>query len=267
MSPHSPPRVVAPPGAAGYIDCTMPEPRTRRLLALIGFPLLLAALFVPVVIFRREIWTFFSSPQHLREWVSARGALAPLVFMAIQVVQVVVFVIPGEVPQIAGGYLFGIWLGALYSITGILIGSAASFFLSRLLGVPFVHALFPKEQVERVERFLDSRRSKSVFFLLFLIPGIPKDVLCYVAGLSPMRFVFFIGASFAGRLPGILGSVIIGDAAAEKQWILAGIILGAAALLFGAGYLLRGRIEKWIEKISRRGKPAQSSPEDPPTST
>ncbi len=234
----------------------------RRLLALIGFPLLLLAIFVPVVIFRHEIWAFFTSAKNLREWISARGALAPLVFMAIQALQVVVFIIPGEVPQIAGGYLFGIWLGALYSITGILIGSAISFFLARLLGTPFVNALFKKDQVDRVMKVLDSRWSRLAFFLLFVIPGIPKDILCYVGGISRMGFPFFLGASFLGRLPGILGSVIIGNAAADKNWDVV-IVVGIAALtLFGLGVLFRGRITAWVEKISRKGRPAGADGED-----
>ncbi len=230
----------------------MAKPKTRRILALIAFPLLIAVLIVPTVIFRHEIWRLFTSADRLRDWISARGSVAPLVFMAVQAVQVIVFVIPGEVPQIAGGYLFGVWAGTLLSIAGIIAGSAIAFFLARMLGVPFVRALFPKEQVEKIGRLLDSPRSKAVFFLLFVIPGIPKDVLCYVAGLSPMRFPFFLLASLVGRLPGILGSSIIGNAAAGEKWLLAGIILGTAVALFAAGYLLRARIEKWLERFSQK---------------
>ena len=227
------------------------EQKKPAKLALIAFPLVLVAIAVPIIVFRHEIWHFFTSARNLREWIAAQGAVGPLVFVAIQALQVVVFVIPGEVPQVVGGYLFGVWLGALLSVAGILIGSVISFFLARFLGVPFVHALFPPKQVEKAERLLDSPRSKIVFFLLFVIPGIPKDILCYVAGLSPMPFVFFIGISFLGRIPGIFGSAIIGNAAAANRWILSGIILGIAAVLFGAGYLLRGRIENWIARIAR----------------
>jgi uncharacterized membrane protein YdjX (TVP38/TMEM64 family) len=232
----------------------------NRLLAIIGFPLLLVAIFVPVAVFWRDIWRLFTSGEELRAWVASRGAAAPLVFIIIQAVQVIVFVIPGEVPQIAGGWLFGTWLGTLFSVIGILLGSSASFFLARLLGVPFVHALFREEQVSKIEKLLVSPRSKIVFFMLFVIPGIPKDILCYVAGLSPMRFVFFAGTSFLGRLPGILGSAIIGNAAAGERWLLAGIVLGAAAILFGAGYLLRDRIVKLIARLS-----GAKTEEDPPS--
>jgi uncharacterized membrane protein YdjX (TVP38/TMEM64 family) len=215
------------------------------------------------VIWRRELWQLFSSTEGLRTWVATTGALAPLVFVAVQALQVVVFIIPGEVPQIAGGYLFGPWLGSLLSIVGILAGSAIDFYLARLAGTPFVRALFPGDQVDRLGRLLGSRGARVAFFLLFLIPGIPKDILCYVAGLSPMRFPFFVGASTIGRLPGIVGSAFIGDAAAARRWPLV-IGLGVASVvLFVAGWLLRESIQRWIEGVAarrRRGAGVNPSP-------
>jgi uncharacterized membrane protein YdjX (TVP38/TMEM64 family) len=233
-----------------------------RTLALIGFPLLLVALAVPVVIWRRELWELFSSARRLRQWVSGWGAVAPLVFVAVQALQVVVFVIPGEVPQIAAGYLFGAPLGAALSVAGILMGSAASFFLARLLGRPFVSALFPGPQAERIEKLLASRGARIVFFLLFLIPGIPKDVLCYVAGITPMGFPFFAAVSTLGRLPGIIGSAIIGSAAAAQRWVLMGIVALAAVALFGAGLLLRPRIQGWLEGIAEKRRTAKGDRSD-----
>jgi uncharacterized membrane protein YdjX (TVP38/TMEM64 family) len=230
----------------------MPRPDARRILALAGFPLLVAAIVAPVIVFRRELWELFSSTEGLREWVASTGVLAPLAFVGVQALQVVVFVIPGEIPQIAGGYLFGPWLGTLLSVCGILAGSAVAFFAARLAGTPFVRALFPGDQVDRLGRLLGSRGARVAFFLLFLIPGIPKDILCYVAGLSPMRFPFFVGASTLGRLPGIAGSALIGDAAAARRWPLV-IGLGVAAVaLFAAGWLLRQRIQRWIEGVAKR---------------
>jgi uncharacterized membrane protein YdjX (TVP38/TMEM64 family) len=238
----------------------MARPDARRILALAGFPLVAAAIAVPVVVWHRELWQLFSSTERLREWVAATGALAPLVFVAVQVLQVVVFVIPGEVPVFAGGYLFGPWLGSALSLTGILAGSAIDFYLARLAGVPFVKALFPGDRVDRIGRLLESRGARIGFFLLFLVPGIPKDILCYVAGLSPLAFPFFVGVSMLGRLPGIVGSAIIGDAAAARRWPLV-IGLGAAAVvLFIAGWLLRERIQRWIERVAARRRPRGGGP-------
>jgi uncharacterized membrane protein YdjX (TVP38/TMEM64 family) len=248
------PRPRRPP-----ILAAMARSGVRRILALAGFPLLLAAMATPVVIWRHELWQLFSSDTGLREWVAGFGGWkAKLVFIALQALQVVVFVIPGEIPQVAGGYLFGPWLGTVLSVCGILIGSTIVFFLARLLGTPFVRALFPPDQVDRIGKLLGTRGARISFFLLFLIPGIPKDILCYVAGVSPMGFPFFAGASMLGRLPGIVLSAIFGNAAAGRRWVLV-IGLGAAAVaLFVAGWLLREPLQRWIERVARRKRPRPS---------
>jgi uncharacterized membrane protein YdjX (TVP38/TMEM64 family) len=231
----------------------------KNILALAAFPLVIAVIAVPVIIWRDALWHLFTSPRELRDWVAAWGIWAPVVFIGLQALQVIVFMIPGEVPQIAGGYLFGAWQGTLLSVVGILIGSAASFFLARALGRPFVAALFPAPQVEKIEKLLVSRSARIVFFLLFLIPGIPKDVLCYVAGLTPMGFPFFIGASTLGRLPGIAGSAIIGNAAASSKWVLAAVVGAAATALFVAGFFLRPKIQEWLERVARKSDPPTGS--------
>jgi uncharacterized membrane protein YdjX (TVP38/TMEM64 family) len=231
----------------------MQQSKIRRVAAIVAFPLLIAALFVPVIVWHDAIWKLFTSNLGLREWIQQRGAWAPIVFIAIQAVQVILFVIPGEVPQIAGGYLFGVWYGSLLSVAGILIGSTVAFFLGRALGTPFVEALFRRDQVERVRTLLDSERARIIFFLLFLIPGIPKDILCYVAGVSPLKFPYFASVSTLGRLPGIVVSAIIGNAAASNKWVLTAIVSAAAVAIFAAGFFLRSRIQGWVERLSKRG--------------
>lgn len=80
----------------------------------------------------------------------SRGIIGPLVFVGLQILQVIVWIIPGEVPQIAGGFLFGVPIGICLSLGGITVGSSISFLVSRILGVPFVRALFSEQQVQRM---------------------------------------------------------------------------------------------------------------------
>ena len=234
-------------------------PSAKRLLSLAAFPILIAGILLGFFLFREGIWAVFATPTIMREWILRWGLVGPLLFVGLQTLQVVVFIIPGEVPQIAGGYLFGVPIGLLLSVLGIAIGSAISFWLGRLLGVPFIHALFPADQISRVEKLAGSPRSTMAFFLLFLIPGIPKDVLCYVAGLTSMRFTVFLLVSLIGRTPGILGSVIMGSAAAEKNWIFAGVVLVLSIVLFALGLVFRTRIESWIETVSAKMSKAKRS--------
>jgi len=224
----------------------------RKTLSMLAFPLLFVLLLVLTVVFWSDLWTLFSSPETLRQWIRGTGVIAPLVFVVVQAFQVVFFFIPGEIPQVAGGYMFGLWMGTLLSLLGISLGATFNFLIARLLGIPFVNVLFSAEKVERTRRIAGSPKAKLSFFLFFLIPGIPKDILCYVAGLSVMKLPVFLIFSTLGRIPGIIGSALIGDAAADRRWILAGTIFFVAAVLFVFGFLFRERIQRLLEKIGHR---------------
>jgi uncharacterized membrane protein YdjX (TVP38/TMEM64 family) len=226
--------------------------KARKLLSLLAFPCLFLALLVLAIVFRKPLLALFRSPEALREWIRSTGVVAPLVFVAVQAFQVIFFFVPGEIPQVAGGYLFGLYKGTALSVTGITLGASFNFLMSRILGVPFVNILFKPENVERTRRIARSPKARLSFFLFFLIPGIPKDILCYVAGLSIMRLHTFLLFSTLGRIPGIIGSALIGDAAADRRWILAGTIFFIAVVLFVLGFLFRERIQRVLEEIGRR---------------
>ncbi len=235
-----------------------PKSVPLKILSSAAFPLFLIGIFLIMWLFRDHFYRIFASPQTVREWVVGWGLVAPLVFIALQVLQVVLFVIPGEVTQIAGGYLFGMWLGAFYSVVGISIGSAVNFILGRILGVPFVEAVFGAERLKRFGNILSSKRATTAFFLLFAIPGIPKDALSYVAGLSSLGFGWFLLVSTVGRLPGILGSSAIGGAAARQMWLTVGFIVVAATILLVIGLLYREQLHRIVERIVTKKNPKES---------
>jgi uncharacterized membrane protein YdjX (TVP38/TMEM64 family) len=238
----------------------MDRPRRRSAFALIAFPLLICAIVALFLVFRREILGFLKDRDALRAWILGLGAWGPAAFIGLQVLQVVVFVVPGEVVQIVGGYVFGFWLGSLYTVLGITVGTLFNFFVGRLLGRPFVESLFDREKVEEIERVTGSGKGAVGFFLLFLIPGIPKDVLCYVAGMSALKLPAFLGVSMAGRLPGILGSAFMGGAAYAGRWGAAIVVLAVAGILFALGILFKGRIQALLARVLH--KPHEDGPED-----
>jgi len=225
----------------------------QNILQLIGFPLLFVAIFVVIIIFWEPIFALFKDPQQMKERLSSYGILAPLIFIGLQILQVVIFIIPGEVPQIAGGYLFGILYGIILSTIGIAIGSALNFLLARLLGIPFVKLFLKQEQMDKISSLVSSHRSQLVVFFIFLIPGLPiKDILSYIAGLSPMKFFAFLLISMMGRLPGIIGSSIMGSAAAKKDWILLIVVFVIASALFIVGFLYKEKILHLMKKKSEK---------------
>ena len=232
-----------------------PRSRLMRVLSIAGYPALFTAIAAVLIVYWGPLMGLVRDPEALRAWVDGYGVAAPAAFVAIQVLQVVVFVIPGEVPQVAAGYLFGIPLGIVLTLAGAALGSAIGFLLARALGRPFLHAIVSEKRSTQVEELIASPRGVATLFLLYLIPGIPKDVLCYVAGIGPIRLGVYLLASTAGRLPGVAVSVVLGEALAERQWAAVAIALGIAVALFAAGYLMRHRLLEVLERFARRDPP------------
>ena len=137
--------------------------------------------------------------------LKAAGPAAPLTFILTQILQVVFAPIPGEATGFIGGYLFGVPLGMLYSTIGLTVGSVMAFFLGRLLEVKFVARVVSRETIDKFD-FLMERQGALIAFFLFVVPGFPKDYLCFILGLSTMDWRLFFLMTFVGRLPGTLMS-------------------------------------------------------------
>ena len=133
----------------------------------------------------------------LRQW----GILAPVIFVGLQALQVIIAPIPGEVTGILGGYLFGQWIGLLYSTIGLTLGSVAAFGAGRWLGARYVQKLVSPDIWQKMG-FIVEAEGAILCFIIFLIPGLPKDMVCYLFGLSPMPFWVFAVVSTLGRIPG-----------------------------------------------------------------
>lgn len=231
----------------------MPEtPAPRKLASLLGFPLFVLAVLALFWIFRSDIMGLIRDREALRGWILGWGWAGFLAFTLLQTFQVVVFVVPGEIVQVAGGWIFGLWPSLGLSLVGIGLGSLVNFAAGRILGRPFVVSLFGEGRVHHAEAIAQGGKAAAGFFLLFVIPGIPKDILCYVAGLTTMRFWSFLLVSLLGRLPGIFGSAWIGAATQAGDYRVALVILVAASLLFLLGLLFRDRIVGLLGRLLHR---------------
>jgi uncharacterized membrane protein YdjX (TVP38/TMEM64 family) len=233
----------------------LPEPESPRPSRPISFPVLFAVLAVIVVaaclLFAEPFWLpIFQDPQKLRDWLSGTGPWAPVLYVFLQALQIVVFVLPGEVTQIAAGWVFGFVWGSVLSVIGAVIGSAAAFLIAHTFGVGLVHRIAGVKAVARFDGLMQSPKFVGSLFLLFLIPGIPKDILCYVAGLSRLKLVPFLVISTVARLPGILGSSLMGKALFHGDWWLLAGVAGGALVLFGVGWWFRDSIFALIERVA-----------------
>ncbi|MBI9082542.1 MAG: TVP38/TMEM64 family protein [Desulfobacterales bacterium] len=202
------------------------------------------------------LWSCVADRDRLTAFVSGFGAGAPLVFILVQVAQVLLAPVPGEATGFIGGYLFGMVPGFLYSTVGLTLGSWLNLFVGRLLGHRYVRRLIPLVHMNRFDRVL-RRRGLAVVFLMFAFPGFPKDYLCLFLGLSdiPMRILLVLAA--VGRLPGTLMLSLQGALLFEKNYFLlaaAVAVFGGAAVFF---YLIRNRFYRWVEKVNGGGPPSR----------
>ena len=179
--------------------------------------------------------------QTLRQW----GILAPVIFIALQALQVVIAPIPGDVTGILGGYLFGEWLGFIYSTLGLTVGSVAAFGVGRWLGAHYVRTLVSQETWDKMG-FIVEAEGAILCFIIYLIPGLPKDMVCYLFGISPMPLWVFTLVSTLGRMPGtwVLSAQGAHTAAGDYlQVILLTAIVVAVALPL---YYYRNGIVSWF---------------------
>lgn len=182
-----------------------------------------------------ELWAFFTDGEAVRSWVEAQGPLAPLAMGALVLAQIVVAVLPGEPVELAAGYLFGFWEGTAICLAGSLAGTLVITALVRALGMRVVRLFFSEEQVRGVSWLRDSRRFELLMFVVFLIPGTPKDVLTYAAGLTTCPWWRVAAIATVGRVPSIVTSTLAAGFASEGNWAAAGVSIAVAAVLGVAG--------------------------------
>jgi uncharacterized membrane protein YdjX (TVP38/TMEM64 family) len=195
----------------------------------------------------------FSSKEAFREWLGQFGAWAPVMFLLLQLAQVLVAPIPGEVTSVAGGLMFGFWRGMALSVLGIAAGSLIAFALARRFGRPLVVRLAGSAVIEK---YMDTvnRHSTWLLFSMFLLPFFPKDALSYVAGLTGMAWPVFLLISLVGRLPGQVVSTLVGAGMISISWWGWGLIILASAGLLYLSFRYSEKIGDRLMGILR-GKP------------
>jgi uncharacterized membrane protein YdjX (TVP38/TMEM64 family) len=208
-----------------------------------GFLVIIIGILVSVSIeYTSEITRLMSNPKKFREFILSYGQMSVLVFMLFQIFQVVIAIIPGEIVQILGGYIFGTFWGTVYSFIGITTGYIIVFLMVRFFGYRLVKQMVSEVALQKFYCLINSPGSDITVFLLFLIPGVPKDILVYIAGLTPIKpFTFFIIISIA-RVPAMIGASYIGSNIQMENYIAAIIIFLIACILFIIGFMFKNRI-------------------------
>lgn len=190
----------------------------------------------------------FRSAGAFNAFMSAHEGESYALYISLQALQVVISVIPGQIVQIAGGYLYGFWMASLLSLIGIAAGSAAAFLLARFLGRGPVKALAGEKTLKQAEQLLDSKYMYRTMFFLYLIPGFPKDALAYIAGLSGMSFWSFILMATLVRFPAMAASMLIGSLAGTGSYVSSVIVAAVCVVMFAVCVIFRKKIMTWIDR-------------------
>jgi uncharacterized membrane protein YdjX (TVP38/TMEM64 family) len=224
--------------------------RALVLLALVGLALLFLAFH-----YRSYLWdqlcyvlSFLANKEWIKSNLKAAGPLAPFFFIIIQSLQVVFAPIPGEATGFIGGYLFGVPLGLLYSTVGLTLGSVLAFLIARWLEERYVSRWVPREIMEKFD-FLMERQGALVAFILFIVPGFPKDYLCFVLGLSRMPFKLFLVICLVGRIPGTLLLTLQGAQVYQGNYYSTLAIAGLCLVLIGVLAYYREAVYRWIRRF------------------
>jgi len=209
------------------------------------------------------LWQFFAeffqsdadfkeSAYALRDHIRAEGVAGAFILLGLQFLQIVVAFIPGEVTQISAGLLYGPWLGTLIIVVGCIISSGFIFVLVRKLGAPFVQHVVPIKYLEKFRKFEETKKFNLIIFILFLIPGLPKDVFTYLIPLTDMKLRDFLVLSNVGRLPGIFASCYTADLILNEEYFMAAIVFVIVGGIALAAVLFRDKLFDLLEKFSNR---------------
>jgi len=204
-------------------------PLWLRIALIVG---VLAVLAAPLVLWWEEISLAFANRERVVEEIRVAGAWGPLVLIGLSIGQTLVAPIPGQVINFVAGYLYGPWMGMVYSWLGLALGAGLAMLLARFAGRPLVERLVSARSLGQIDR-LAAGKGLGFFFLFFLIPGLPDDLLCFVAGLTPLPLRVLWPMAAVARVPGLVAAVWLGASADQIPWpVWAGLtVLGFVVLV------------------------------------
>ena len=189
----------------------------------------------------RPMIQFVSDPEKFRNWVNESGIWGRICFVLMVMFQVIVAFVPGEPLEIGAGYAFGTFEGTLLCIVGITLGSIIVFELVRKFGIKLVEVFFTFEKIKSAKFLQDEKKLALITFLMFFLPGTPKDLLTYVLGLSKVKRTDLLILAGVARIPSIITSTVGGSLLGTEKYLFAVIVFGITFLISAAGWIIYNR--------------------------
>ena len=222
----------------------------------------LCVLSVAGIIILNKLSAEYENSNILRDFIARNPVISAFIMIAICTLQVVIAFIPGEVVEVAAGYAFGAWLGALLCTVGITLGSIISILLARRFGRRLLTAFYSPKKLESIPVLNDSQKRNTLVAILYLIPGTPKDLITYLIGLTEMSIPTYVAITVFCRFPSIITSTLSGDAMGEQKWMAAFWFFIITGALSGIGYFIYIVIKKKISSAKEHNHSTKNSSED-----
>lgn len=199
-----------------------------------------------------QIKDFMSTPTAFPEYVKDHGVMSVFLYLAMQILQVVVAVIPGEFLEIGAGLAFGWFGGLLVAELGVALGTIVIFVVFRKLGKPLVNSLLGPKGLDRLEHLNKNKRRDTIIFLVYFIPGLPKDLLTYAAAFFDISLWRFLLITLIARIPSVISSTIAGQSIIDKDYKTAIIIFAVTGAIAVLGFIFSEKIMSIIEKKKKK---------------
>lgn len=223
------------------------EDKRKKVLAFLGIIFFVLIAVLVFYLWESKLSIYIKEPELLREFVEDKGFIAQIIFIFVIVLQVIIALIPGEPFELAAGYAFGAIEGTILALIGTVLGGIIVFLLVRTFGIKLVRVFFSEEKINSLKFLKTSRKKTILYFLIFMIPGTPKDLLSYFAGITDMKLSLWILISFFGRIPSLITSTLSGNFLGTENYIKAIIMFAVTSILCISGIII-------FYKLSERGK-------------
>lgn len=216
----------------------------KKIISIIGLVVFISIILILGFTVGAKIVTLAKTPEKFRLWVNSTGFFGKFIMIGISAFQIIVAVVPGEPIEIAAGYAFGWIEGAILCLIGSLLGQAIVFLFTKKFGMDFVQIFMKKEKLNKFEFLRNKDKLYSSIFFIFLIPGTPKDVISYVAGITPIKLIPFLLISTIARIPSVISSTIGGGFLGTKNYKMAIIVFAVTLVISLICFFIYKKYEK-----------------------
>ena len=220
-----------------------------KIIAVVAVILLIAIYVIWDLLNNGPLTSFLNNKDTIISWVEGHGFLGPLAFIFLQVLQIVLAPIPGQIVGGVGGFLFS-WWGVLWTCIGTAIGGFIVFWLSRKFGRPLVEKIVKKDSLDKFD-FIFSNNTSFILFVIFLIPGLPDDIICYLAGLTNISLKKLVTLFVIGRLPAIIIINYLGSGIGEENLAPVVVISVIVAIVLALIVWQREKIIGFLKKLQQ----------------